>query len=426
MSQEPPKTMEGNRSARQRRWRVAACFVLMLAAWYGLAGPRVALSQWMVTADNNASMTEAMAWLDGRLDLPHEGRDTRIDRMHDTAWDAKTGRVYNVVPPLMTLVCFVAMAIESAWLGQASGVLGPFVFATIVVGPLLLVGYWAFRTQVRDPRWAAFLTLAWLVGTAVYPMMARSQGGNVGYVNHLLSQVGILLIAADVMGRRRIWPAAIGLILAVWSRQMTLFYTAPMLWIAWTGPRRRHDLTIATTAVVLAIGGLMLLNQLKFGSPFESGYRLIYAGRNDPLALRARQGLFALQWIPDNLRYMVWRLPRVALSHQGLALSGHAEGNSLVFSTPLVLLVFATAPTWWHDRRRRAMMLATAPVILGILMYHAPGFHSNGCYRFGLDYLPVWLMVAAPALVFDRWRGWTMACAAWSVVYFQMLDAVQI
>jgi len=177
---------------------------------------------------------------------------------------------------------------------------------------------------------------------------------------------------------------------------------------------------------VLAVGALMLLNQLKFGSPLESGYRLIYAGRNDPLALRARQGLFALRWIPDNLRYMLWRLPRITTSQQGLTISGHAEGNSLVFSTPVVLLVFATVPAWWRDRRRRAMMLATAPVILGILMYHAPGFHSNGCYRFGLDYLPVWLMVAAPALVSDRWRWWTMGCAAWSVVYFQMLDAVQI
>ncbi|MCZ6683340.1 MAG: hypothetical protein O7B26_09150 [Planctomycetota bacterium] len=77
---------------------------------------------------------------------------------------------------------------------------------------------------------------------------------------------------------------------------------------------------------------------------------------------------------------------------------------------------------WWRDRRRCWLMLGTLPVILGILMYHAPGFLSTGCYRFGMDYVPVWLMVAAPFLVRGRWRWWTVCAVAWSLVYFQLLD----
>ncbi len=66
-------------------------------------------------------------------------------------------------------------------------------------------------------------------------------------------------------------------------------------------------------------------------------------------------------------------------------------------------------------------LLATVPILEGILMYHAPGFRSNGCYRFGMDYVPIWLMAAGPALVAPRLRWWTLGCVAWSVVYFQML-----
>ena len=404
------------------RWQTWACFILMVVACYAVAGPRVRPSQWMITADNSAPFREALAWHNGRLDLADQGPDPLSDRLHDTAYVAETGKVYSVTPPLLTMICFAAALIDRAVLGdEEPSVIGPLLFAPIVLGPLLATAFWAFRTQTPDSRWAAFLAFAFVAATANYPLAAWSQGGNAGYVHHLLSQTGILLIAGDVLGRRRMWPAAIGLVIAVWSRQMTVFYALPMIAVAAASTHKKRQLPIALAATVVTVGTLLALSHLKFGSPLETGYRLIYEGRDDDLALRARQGLFRPKWTADNIGYLIWRLPGIEFGHLGLSVSGHAHGNSLLFSMPVVVLVFVAWRAWWPDRRRRWLMLATVPILMGILMYHAPGFRSNGCYRFGMDYVPVWLMAAAPALVAPKLRWWTLGCVAWSVVYFQML-----
>lgn len=405
------------------RWQTWACFVLMVAACYAVAGPRVRPSQWMITANNSAPFREALAWHNGRLDLADQGSNPLTDRLHDTAYVAETGKVYSVTPPLLTMICFAAALIDEAATGDEtpSSVIGPLFFGPVVLGPLLAAAFWAFRTQVPDPRWAAFLAFAFVAATANYPLAVWSQGGNAGDVNHLLSQTGLLLIAGDLLGRRRMWPAALGLIIAVWSRQMTVFYALPMIAVAATSIHRKRLLPIALTGIVVTVGTILALNHLKFGSPFETGYRLIYEGRNDDLAMRAAHGLFRPEWALDNVGYLIWRLPQIDSSHLGLSVSGHEDGNSLLFSMPIVALVFVASRAWWADRRRRWLMLATVPVLLGILMYHAPGFRSNGCYRFGMDYVPIWLMAAAPALVAPRLRWWTLGCVAWSIVYFQML-----
>ncbi len=405
------------------RWQTWVCFVLMVAACYAVAGPRVQPSQWMITADNSAPFREALAWHNGRLDLADQGADPLSDRLHDTAYVAETGKVYSVTPPLLTMICCAAALIDQVALGDEtpSSVIGPLLFAPVVLGPLLATAFWAFRTQTPDPRWAAFLAFAFVAATANYPLAAWSQGGNAGTVNHLLSQTGLLLIAGDLLGRRRMWPAAIGLVIAVWSRQMTVFYALPMIAVAATSTHRKRLLPIALVGIVVTVGTILALNHLKFGSPFETGYRLIYEGRNDDLAMRAAHGLFRPEWAVDNVVYLIWRLPRMDFTHLGLSVSGHEDGNSLLFSMPIVILVFVGWRVWWADRRRRWLMLATVPVLLGILMYHAPGFRSNGCYRFGMDYVPIWLMAAAPALVAPKLRWWTLGCVAWSVVYFQML-----
>lgn len=396
---------------------------MLVVGWYAVVGPKVGLSQWMIRAENSAPFREALAWHNGRMDLADQGPDPLNERMHDTAYVAETGKVYGVTPPLLTAICFAAALIEEVALpDETPSVVGPLIFVPVVLLPLLAASFWAFRTQVRDPRWAAFLAFALLAATANYPLAAWSRGGNAGDVNHLLSQTGILLIAGDLLGARRMWPAAVGLLIAVWSRQMTIFYALPMIGLAWASRRRGRDLAIVLSAVALAAGTLMTLNWLKFGSPFETGYRLIYEGRSDDLAVRARQGIFAPQWAADNVQYLLWRLPRIEFDHLGLSISGHEDGNSLLFSTPLLILVFLGCRGWGWDPRRRWLMAATVPIVLGILMYHAPGFRSSGCYRFGMDYVPVWLMVAAPALISPRWRWWTLGCVAWGLAYFQMLD----
>jgi hypothetical protein len=66
-------------------------------------------------------------------------------------------------------------------------------------------------------------------------------------------------------------------------------------------------------------------------------------------------------------------------------------------------------------------MLGTLPVMAGLLCYHGPGFMENGYSRFALDFLPIWLAVVAPRTR-GGWRTWfTLACVAWSLLYFQAI-----
>ena len=84
-----------------------------------------------------------------------------------------------------------------------------------------------------------------LGGTAVLPNLYFSQKGYLGQIYHVVSQIGLLLIAADLLGRQRVWPSLIGLVITAWCRQMTLLYALPILWMAW----RRKRLKRQTSAI---------------------------------------------------------------------------------------------------------------------------------------------------------------------------------
>lgn len=65
-------------------------------------------------------------------------------------------------------------------------------------------------------------------------------------------------------------------------------------------------------------------------------------------------------------------------------------------------------------------MLGTIPVILGALLYHGPTIGQAGYYRYALDFLPIWLVVIAPWTDGPKRRRFTLACLAWSVLYFYL------
>ena len=111
-----------------------------------------------------------------------------------------------------------------------------------------------------------------------------------------------MLIAGDLLGRRRIWPAAIGLLIAAWSRQLTILYGAAVIGIAWTMSESVTRRSIALCCGLLAVGVPLALNSLKFGNPFESGYQYVYAGReSDWYGRRVMEhGVFSPHYIPEN------------------------------------------------------------------------------------------------------------------------------
>lgn len=400
------------------RWRVAACFLLMLAAIQIALGPKLRLSQWEMDADSNAAVAEGLAWLHGRLDIEHKpGADLLHDRMHDTAY--YDGKVYNVFPPLMAFLT-VAVHPLHRLMEMPDGFWLPWPYTLLVFWPLPIVGFIVFRRQTGDSAWGALLTLAWMGGTAVLPNLYEARTGLLGQIDHVVSQVGLLIFAADILGRQRIWPSLIGLAISTYTRQLTFLYGLPLLWLAW----RRRRLPACVLGLTLIAAPLLSLNWLKFGNPLEFGYRYIYEGRvNDDMADRCRaHGVFSPHFIPDNAYYMHVAPPLVewSLTHVKIA-DTNQHGTSLWITTPLAFFIFIAAKSWWRDRPRRLLMLGTLPVMLGLLCYHSPGYMEHGYNRFALDFLPIWLAVIAPATR-GRWRTWlTLGCAAWSLLYFQAI-----
>lgn len=459
---------------REPRWRPIACFVLMLAAVQAVAGPKIRLSQWELSAEANAGVAEAGAWIDGRLDLPQPpGRDPLRDRPHDTA--LFDGRVYNVFPPLIGLLTVLLSPLHEWLSGDAARWL-PWTYVPLLFWPLPIAAFVALRRQTGDSAWAALLTFAYLSGTGVLPCLNLARGGQLGAINHLLSQIGLLILAADLLGRRRIWPAMIGLAIAGWSRQMTLLYALPLLWIVWSGRRaasRRRALGLSLCGLIVIVAPLLTLNALKFGNPLNFGYRHIYAGRDDPMAQRcAAQGTFSPRFVPENLWYMHVQWPEIDVGLTGYTIIAGGMGTSIWVTTPLLLFVlpcFAQAgrriiargnlsPETTGTARespsdtvsngavdplafpreargnlaqpgarvepldrvaRTALLLSTVLVMTGLLCYHTPGFLQPGYHRFALDFIPIWLVLIARHTRGGRRTWLTLACIAWSVLYFQ-------
>jgi hypothetical protein len=392
----------------------------MLVAIQLALGPKIRLSQWTVEARWNTGVAEGEAWLHGRLDIPQERGDPLHDRMHDSA--LYNGKVYNVFPPLMGFLT-VALAPLHKLLQHPTDMWIPWAYALLVFWPLPITAFFVLRRQTDDSAWAALLTLALMGGTAVLPNLFFAQGGQLAQINHVVSQVGLLIFAADMLGRRRIWPALIGLAIAAWTRQMTLLYALPLLWVAW----KQRRLALCLAGLTLIVAPFLTLNYLKFGRPYDFGYRYIYSGREgEEMAERCRTfGTFSAHFIPDNAYYMHVAPPRFEPGPTELKIvDGNPYGTSLWLTSPLMFYVVISAGAWLRDRPRRLLMLATLPVMLGLLCYHSPGFLEHGYNRFALDFLPIWLVAIAGQTRGGRgnWRSWfTAACIAWSLLYFQAM-----
>ncbi len=407
-----------------RRWYVLGCFLLMLAAIQVSLGPKIQLSQWILSSEGmggNAGVAEGVSWLNGRLDLPHEGGPDPQSRKHDTAYFPKTDQVFNVFPPLIPILTVLLRPLH-AWLGYPQEFWAPFTYTWLVFWPLPIVGFLVFRRQTGDPIWAAVLTLGWMGGTAVLPNLHGAVGGLLGPVDHVVSQVGLLILAADILGRRRIWPALIGLLIATYTRQMTCLYALPLIWVA--ARKGRRELVTCFVGLAIIATPLLALNYSKFGNPLGFGYRYIYAGREDgDMGKRCLEtGTFSLEFIPENAYYMHVAPPAVYVSPTQIRFcETNNYGTSIWITTPLLVFVILSAPSWWRDGSRRILMLGTLPVLLGLLCYHSPGFIEHGYSRFALDFLPVWLLVIAPETR-GRLRTWfTLGCIAWSLLYFQAI-----
>ncbi len=435
MSDEPSAaTTPGDLTAQEPQWRTVLIFLLMVTGLYISSAELVRLGQWYV-GEESRPLLEAKMWQQGRLDLPPTGPNPEIgsDRQHDSAY--YNGKVYNVYPPLFTVVCYIGMELvelQQAWQDLPeveTQTLYPGWYLTLVVVPLPFVGFWAFRVITKHSAWAAALTAYWLLATPMFPVLVNCRAGYVNNIYHVWSNVALLLIAGDMLGKRRIWPSAFGLFLGAMTRQLTFLFVIGVVWIIWRESKRKvRDFAIVGVASALAIGTLATMNYLKFDNPFDSGYLKIYEGRSDFYADRAHMygehgRIFDPRFIPENAYYMNLQPPEVWEARGQILISGNPRGTSIWITSPLLLLIFVNAKRWWREPRRRALMLASVVVTIAFLSYHNTGSVQHGMFRFALDAMPIWIACIAADAVSTRQRWFFLACLGWGALFNHLLCA---
>lgn len=362
----------------------------------------------------STQIAEAAAWWTGRLDL--------LDTHARFAWDTAVveGKRYSHFPPLFTVIAFVLFPIFGG-VPRLILVFGVFV-------PMLWLAYALFLRRTHSRWFAAVLVVGLVGGTSLVVLLDKMFRGASAYdVNHVLAVLGLLVFLSEYFGRRRVWLAGLGLIASSMARQLTAAYVFPLIYMAWRGgagdrrPRRVLEAGLVT-AVMLAVP--MVFNTAKFGGPFETGYMLIYQGRDDRLAQDAHQhGLFSPHFVPRNLYHMNLGFPNVGL----IEIAGEEEfyyrpnfkGTGIWWTTPVLLWLFVAVREWWQDRRCTALAISVLGVYGALMMFHNTGYEQRGINRFSMDFIPVVLAMVAPAAVAGRRRWITLALVVWSVAYFR-------
>jgi tetratricopeptide (TPR) repeat protein len=233
-----------------------------------------------------------------------------------------------------------------------------------------------------------------------------------GFAFAMLALVGIWL-ALHRPARGILWLsfASLAYGLAIGSRPSLLFGAIILLipvFQAWraTGKgagRYAAWLFLAATGPIALIGaGLMVYNQLRFGSPFEFGYRYQLTGLD-----QNNVSPFSLHYLWFNFRYYFlepasWNshFPFLQIAPQWASSSGHFGpgtyfGGIIFVNFPLAWLAFC-APLAWRGRSNDgvfrwfvgAVFLLFAACVLPLLAF----LYANN--RYELDFLPALALLA--------------------------------
>jgi hypothetical protein len=285
---------------------------------------------------------------------------------------------------------------------------------------------WMLLGRIGVRRLVDRLALTILFGFSTQILWVTTRGG-VWHTGQLIATILTFLCLIELWGRQRAW--LIGLLAgAAFLTRAPLAFAIPFYALMLEMPRSIRPTTFAggyidaagampwRRWVGLALGVLPAIvlffayNQVRFGSPWESGYGL--ATLPDWLERQRELGLFALAHLPMNLDYFLFHLPRFIPEFPFFRPDG--LGLSVLLTSPGLL--FASQADW---RRPRAWWLlgATIAVLIPSLLYYGGGWLQYG-YRYFLDSVPFVIALCGLAAVHrgEVGRGWLILIAFGTVV----------
>jgi len=320
------------------------------------------------------------------------------------------GRIYVPFAPFPAVVLMPLVAIIGAVTADQveSGINA--VLAAAGVGLC-----WMLLARIGVRRLVDRLALTILFGFSTQILWITTRGG-VWHTGQLIATILTFACLIELWGRQRAW--LIGLLAgAAFLSRAPLAFAIPF-YALMLEPRRALATAevaggyIASAArsarlrewvwlglgVLPAIVAFFAYNQIRFGSPLESGYGLATL----PAFLEAHRalGLFSLAHLPMNLDYFLLHLPKFIPEFPYF----RPDGLSLSVLITSPGLLFATQADW---RRPRSWWLAgaTIAVLIPTLLYYGGGWLQYG-YRYFLDSVPFVIALCGLAAVHQGRVGW--------------------
>jgi hypothetical protein len=256
---------------------------------------------------------------------------------------------------------------------------------------------WWLLGRIGVPRLSDRLWLVILFGFSTQILWVTTRGG-VWHTGHLVATILTFACLIELWGRQRAW--LIGLLggFAFLTRAPLAFalpfyafmldpagraYVADTVGSYVASARRRipwRQWTLLSLGFLPSLVAFFAYNQVRFGTPFESGYAL--ATLPPFLEAQRERGLFSIVHIPMNLDYFLVHLPRPITTPPFFQPDG--LGMSVLLTSPGLL--YALLADW---RRPRTWWLAgaTIAVLIPTLLYYGGGWLQYG-YRYFLDSVP--------------------------------------
>ena len=311
------------------------------------------------------------------------------------------GRYYVPFAPfpavvLMPLVAVVGAVSADQWESAVNAILA----ATGVGLCWWLLGRIGVA-RLRDRLWIAIL-----FGFSTQILWVTTRGG-VWHTGHLVATILTFCCLIELWGRQR--ALLIGLLAgAAFLTRAPLAFAIPFYAFLLVGPVELRVEAIGgyvrrvrpipwrswiwlTIGVLPSIVAFFAYNQVRFGTPLESGYAL--ATLPPFLEINREAGLFALAHVPMNLDYFLVHLPIAIPTFPFFMPDG--LGMSVLITSPGLL--FAVRADW--SRPRAWLLLGTAlAVLVPTMLYYGGGWLQYG-YRYFLDSVPFVIALCGLAAV---------------------------
>jgi hypothetical protein len=279
---------------------------------------------------------------------------------------------------------------------------------------------WWLLGRIGVARLTDRLWLVVLFGFSTQILWVTTRGG-VWHTGHLIATILTFACLIELWGRQRAW--LIGLLAgAAFLTRAPLAFAIPfyaLMLVSLPGGRGADEpghaggdpvagpsgtripwrsWSLLALGVVPSLVGFFAYNQVRFGTPLESGYAL--ATLPDWLERQRDQGLFSLNHVPMNLDYFLLHLPFAIPEPPFFRPDG--LGLSVFITSPGLL--FAVRADW---RRPWAWWLAGAAlaVLVPTLLYYGGGWLQYG-YRYFLDSVPFVMALAGLAAVYRGAVSW--------------------